>query len=723
MVVIRLSGGLGNQMFQYAFYLKLRALGREACFDDISGYEHQAETGVVRPVQLSVFGIDYPKCDMNEVVRLRDADMAFLSRVRRKMTGRKSLEISDSDFVFDPKMLDRKEAYFTGCFQSPEYFAGIDDEVRKAFTFSDNMPGLTDEIRATAVRMETEKSVSVHMRFGDYLAKQETYGGICTDSYYESAMRLFADEKDADHCGHSDTNSGTDSSPDQQPIEQKVHFYIFSNDTLRAQQTIDSLNLPDNVNVVMMKERSEDEGYLDLYLMSHCRKHIIANSSFSWWGAFMSGSHSVIAPTPWIHFSDGSALARDGIYTKYMIRVNPLGEIASQYRPLVTVIVALYNIEKYAVTALDSVLAQTYDNLEIIAVDDGSTDGTGTICDEYSTRDKRIKVIHKENGGLSDARNAGLDVMTGDFVCYLDGDDSMEPEMVEAMVTAAIRSGADIATCGYREVYENAGNAANAANAVHTGTVANVGNTASVAGKVTTNLKLTKQESQSSINDINRIIAGSTLLDCHKALETYLCADTSKRLIYNSVWSKLFRKKIADGVRFQKDKNSEDILYTAKTFVRAGSVVVLREPLYCYLQDRGGSIMNEKLGERRIKDEIPNWLEQIKCFEENDLTDIADRARFILYRHVIDYDCEFSMDPAMKHYSGVLETFMGEQKDRVLHVASLSWVPSRDRRKFENYIQSPAAYVKKILRYEKTVVPVKRAVKSLTGAVRWMWES
>ena len=132
--------------------------------------------------------------------------------------------------------------------------------------------------------------------------------------------------------------------------------------------------------------------------------------------------------------------------------------------------------------------------------------------------------------------------------------------------------------------------------------------------------------------------------------------------------------------------------------------------------------MNERLGERRIKDEIPNWLEQIKCFEENDLSDIADRARFILYRHVIDYDCEFSRDQEMKHYSAELEKFMDGQKDRVLHVASLSWVPSGDRRKLENYVKSPAAYVKKVLLYEKTVVPVKRAVKRLTGAVRWMWD-
>ena len=92
MVIIRLSGGLGNQMFQYAFGLRLRSLGREVYFDDVSGYEHQEETGVRRPVQLGdVFSIDYPRADGRELRRLRDARMDLPSRLRRKLLGR-SLE-------------------------------------------------------------------------------------------------------------------------------------------------------------------------------------------------------------------------------------------------------------------------------------------------------------------------------------------------------------------------------------------------------------------------------------------------------------------------------------------------------------------------------------------------------------------------------------------------------------------------------------------------------
>ena len=91
--------------------------------------------------------------------------------------------------------------------------------------------------------------------------------------------------------------------------------------------------------------------------------------------------------------------------------------------PLISIIVPVYKVEQYLHNCLNSVLAQSYTNWELILVDDGSPDSCGTICDEYTQKDNRIKVIHKENGGLSSARNAGLGVMTGEFVSFLDSDD------------------------------------------------------------------------------------------------------------------------------------------------------------------------------------------------------------------------------------------------------------------------------------------------------------
>ena len=103
---------------------------------------------------------------------------------------------------------------------------------------------------------------------------------------------------------------------------------------------------------------------------------------------------------------------------------------------LVSVIVAVYNIEEYLPRCIDSISAQTYRNLEIILVDDGSTDSSGGICDDYAQKDRRIKVIHKKNGGLSDARNAGLDKVSGDYIGFVDGDDWIEEDMYRAMYEA-----------------------------------------------------------------------------------------------------------------------------------------------------------------------------------------------------------------------------------------------------------------------------------------------
>ncbi len=124
--------------------------------------------------------------------------------------------------------------------------------------------------------------------------------------------------------------------------------------------------------------------------------------------------------------------------------------------PLVSIIVPVYNVRRYLREALDSVINQTYKNLEIIVIDDGSTDGSGRICDLYAKRDSRIKVIHQENKGLSAARNAGLDIMTGEYVGFLDSDDAFEPEMVETMVRRMVENDAEVAACGYT-VHETEG--------------------------------------------------------------------------------------------------------------------------------------------------------------------------------------------------------------------------------------------------------------------------
>lgn len=121
----------------------------------------------------------------------------------------------------------------------------------------------------------------------------------------------------------------------------------------------------------------------------------------------------------------------------------------------VSVIVAAYNIQDYIVKCLESIANQTYKNLEVIVVDDGSSDNTGKFADEFSKKDSRFIVIHKENGGVSSARNKGIDVASGDFIGFVDGDDTIENDMYEMLINNSIKYDADISHCGYKVIENN----------------------------------------------------------------------------------------------------------------------------------------------------------------------------------------------------------------------------------------------------------------------------
>jgi len=123
--------------------------------------------------------------------------------------------------------------------------------------------------------------------------------------------------------------------------------------------------------------------------------------------------------------------------------------------PLISIGVAIYNVEKYLPRCLDSLVGQTIENIELILVDDGSTDGSGEICDEYADKDPRIVVIHKENGGLGSARQTALEMAKGDYFCACDADDWVESNMYEILYQKAIDTNADIVCCEYYSNYED----------------------------------------------------------------------------------------------------------------------------------------------------------------------------------------------------------------------------------------------------------------------------
>ena len=123
-------------------------------------------------------------------------------------------------------------------------------------------------------------------------------------------------------------------------------------------------------------------------------------------------------------------------------------------KPLISVIVPIYKVEKYLAICVDSLLRQSYGNLEVILVDDGSPDECPAICDKYQNKDNRIKVIHKKNGGLSDARNVGLDIAQGEYVAFVDSDDFVDEDYIYKLYNALQQNGTSIAVCGIQIIDE-----------------------------------------------------------------------------------------------------------------------------------------------------------------------------------------------------------------------------------------------------------------------------
>ena len=211
---------------------------------------------------------------------------------------------------------------------------------------------------------------------------------------------------------------------------------------------------------------------------------------------------------------------------------------------LISIIVPIYKVEAYLDKCIKSITDQTYSNLEIILVDDGSPDNCGAICDAWAEKDSRIRVIHKENGGLSDARNAGLAIAAGELIAFVDSDDYIEPEFIRKLYDAMIAHNADIAECSASYVDEN-------------GTVLRLRESANCA-------EMGKTE----------------------ALRRLVLEDG----IYQTVWNKLYRREVMENILFEVGKYHEDEFWTYRVFDRIEKLAVVEEPLYNYLQ-RSSSII------------------------------------------------------------------------------------------------------------------------------------
>ena len=251
-------------------------------------------------------------------------------------------------------------------------------------------------------------------------------------------------------------------------------------------------------------------------------------------------------------------------------------------QPKISVIVPVYKVEKTLDKCVESIIGQTYKNLEIILVDDGSPDNCPALCDAAAARDARIRVIHQKNGGLSAARNAGLDAARGKWIGFVDSDDYIAPEMYEALYKAVQSTGADLALCDYAEVDE----------------------TGAPCLPPYTGLA-------------QRIFTGRELLK--RATNT----------MAQPAWNKLYRRAIFAQLRYPEGKLNEDLFLIPKICLQIQKAVVVPNALYYYVQ-RGSSIMNGSKTLRHF-DAAEAAQRYWDCLVENEVNDaLANAARFTM---------------------------------------------------------------------------------------------
>ena len=255
-------------------------------------------------------------------------------------------------------------------------------------------------------------------------------------------------------------------------------------------------------------------------------------------------------------------------------------------KSLVSIIVPVYNVERYLPKCLESLKNQTYETIEIIIVDDGSTDDSGKICDDFAKEEKRARVFHKKNGGLSSARNYGIKKAKGEYVCLVDSDDYVKTEFVERMLNSVSNEKIDVVVCGYN---------------------GSAPRPVTLTGREATIKLLTRQENLDII-----------------------------------AWNKMYKRELFDSVSYPKGMNYEDNLTTYKLLSKARRVAYIGESLYEYVE-RGESITNKSKKEEKLKYREKAAQEAIEYFKgDDDLKAAAEISMLTAKIALIDFavSCE-----------------------------------------------------------------------------------
>lgn len=321
---------------------------------------------------------------------------------------------------------------------------------------------------------------------------------------------------------------------------------------------------------------------------------------------------------------------------------------------LISIVLPIYNVENYLKKCIETVLNQTYTNIEILLVDDGSTDHSGAICDEFEKKDKRIKVIHKSNGGLSDARNTGLKQANGKYISFIDSDDYVSEKYVEELYYLIKKNEAQIAVCNFQRVKED--------------------------GQVISSEDI-KSETLSSKEVLEK-------LNDKKFYPVSIVA-----------WNKLYDIKLFENILYPIGKLHEDEYTTYKLYYEAKKIVVTSSVLY-YYRTVQTSITNRNFNKTRL-DVLEALEERMRFFKEKNEKKLYELS-LIQYESVlmIHYlNCKFYLEDSKEIQDEILNKYKQNYAEAI-HSKECSLI---NKMKFMIAYQSPMLYynIKKIIKGRK----------------------
>ncbi len=278
----------------------------------------------------------------------------------------------------------------------------------------------------------------------------------------------------------------------------------------------------------------------------------------------------------------------------------------------ISVIIPVYNVEKYLPQCMESVLGQTYPHLQIILIDDGSTDGSGPLCDAYGRKDSRVHVIHQPNGGAAAAKNAGLRLATGEYLAFLDSDDYLDPDSYRHMVRLLEENNADAVQCSYRDVFVDG----------------------------TEDVVMVAQRQTFSVTEYLR-----------RYTTDWTCG---------LLWDKLYRRRLAEDVFFVEGHIIDDEFFTYRLMMNAATIVHDPEVVYNYRQRRSGVMRTPASANRIVMDKLsylPLRRQVIcSCFPELAVDFDLHYLNMLLYLSRDPYATEESL----KHEKGLLRSYRKE---------------------------------------------------------------